>query len=322
MTPVDQMRQDIEMTATQIRIRIPLIGILFIILSLSACVFSSQPESKPAAAANTAVLNPVTFPPKWTPTSTISPTPTNSPAPTITSTSNPTKVSVSPSGTKAAREAPVIEDWEALDSFRVRIGMRMEIEPDSGFMDWRVTYERVKEPPAMHQVITIGSLGAAKNWTSMTMEVIQIGNAVWTKIEGKWAKTEYSYIPTQKAIGEGMERNFQDLRPVGEETINTIRCIRYMVDEDILQTAGNGSQNMTTHVHGDLWAANQPDLPSVVIRMRVEMRTSGTLSLMPTTTLVRTPMVSEQQLIYLWDFDMTDINVPIVIKPPADFDNS
>jgi hypothetical protein len=193
----------------------------------------------------------------------------------------------------------------------------MKFEPDTDDFQYRIDYEWVKEPLAIHQVISILGPGSSGVSAKMQMEIIQIGNTIWTKIGGEWIKAEYSQIPTQKANWEGIERSFRDLHPVGEEKANGIKCIHYTVDEDLLKVTGSSGQNVTTHAKGDLWIANQSDLPPVAIRMRIEMSTSGMFSLMPTSTFVPTPRVLEQQLVYQVEYDIIDINIPIVIEPPA-----
>jgi hypothetical protein len=311
------------MRASCSRIFLTLAGMTWWFLSMAACTgapgsgMNRTPEAEAAIPSGTAPTagsdrQPFELPPQWTPTPTITPTPG------ITSTPSAETPDGSPSGTMAAQERPVIADWESLDTLRAKIVVRLTFEPDSVSFEWRIAYEWIKEPPAMHQVVTMGGSGIPGGIGSMTTEVIQIGNTLWYKAEGAWIKAEYSQTQMEEMEWAGVEKNFRDLNPVGEETVNGIPCIHYTVDEDTRKVTGGGYQDMTTHAVGDLWVAHRTDLPPVTVKLRVKMITDSTLLPMPTSTYFPTMEMTEAHMVYQYDYDLTAVNVPIVIDPPAE----
>lgn len=196
--------------------------------------------------------------------------------------------------------APEISDLDALDSYRVRQTIRVESQDGSEVQEMSILEEWVREPPAQHVVIS----GSAMPET----EIIHIGDKAWIKSGDTWVE-----MPSEQApdFTSGM-----DITPdvggitalVGDETVNGVNCKHYTVDEDNFAVADPSEGSFTAHIRGDVWIADQPGLPSIVVRELVQIEGS----------FIPVPGASspaEGGTTY-FEKDVTDINAPIVIEPP------
>jgi hypothetical protein len=102
---------------------------------------------------------------------------------------------------------------------------------------------------------------------------------------------------------------------VGRETVNGVRCKRYTVDTEVAvpfpvpEDVDEGAMGMLpteilVHQVGDIWLADDPDLPPVMIRSQTE----GAMT-------TQTP-AGERTMIIAQVNDLLDINQPVAIEPP------
>ena len=107
------------------------------------------------------------------------------------------------------------------------------------------------------------------------------------------------------------------MKPVGETMVSNIRCIHYTVDEDIIKMSDQNGTTMATHAQGDIWVAHQSGIPLVMMRARIQMQISGVFSPSLVATAIATPIAQDtNEMVYIVEYEVTDINIPIIIEPP------
>ncbi len=224
-------------------------------------------------------------------------------------------------GTQAtATPAPVT----GLASYRVHM---IEHEGDSqGAVkdEWKA--EVVLSPLAVHYV--------ASSEGQQTMEIIVVGDSVWTKIAdmpwrqtkqadmSEWlTKTESTNavdvqedVPLEDSIvwlmgQSGLHIAKGSLTPAGEEDVNGVKCIKYTVDSTYSYTATftvpiKASGHVTYQDQGEIWIADQAPSPSFVVRAQL---TEVATTQVGTNSKTETTYIEEE---------VTDINTPITIQPP------
>jgi hypothetical protein len=163
---------------------------------------------------------------------------------------------------------------DSLDSYRLDWSIQMQMSGGGG-MNMSYTMEWVREPPARHLVMSLeGSPFGEYTW---------IGDTVWAKMGDTWIQaTGEDAEDVFDQLGDIMEPD-SDMVLAGEETVNGIHCKHYVYD-------------LGDTMHKEIWAADQSDLPPVVIRGMFRMETSQ--------------MVTEAE------GNVYDINTPITIEPP------
>ena len=208
--------------------------------------------------------------------------------------------------------APEIVNLDTLDSYRLNLTMRGENKDGSTAYNMTMLEEWVKEPPAKHFVMSIAE---GNEEPKPFMEMIEIDDTSWIKMGGTWIQTEAA---EESAIGigawEGLmpEEDVENLISAGEETVNGVRCKHYTTDGETNMTIPNPEEGGTIEVsiQGEVWVANQSDLPAIAIRWRSQAK--GGLFAMP---IPGTDTSSQEGTMY-WEYDVTDINTPITIEPP------
>ena len=85
----------------------------------------------------------------------------------------------------------------------------------------------------------------------------------------------------------------------GEETVNGVLSKRYAVDTDLDYTRETGSHT-TGHAKGTMWVAAQAGMPPVVVRAVME----------------EDLVVDGDPSYPSWEYDLTDINQPVMIESP------
>lgn len=264
----------------------------------------SRPSTEVPAPTSTA---PARFPPTWTPTPVPTSRPTRTPLPTATAATRVPRPTV---------ERPNIAIWNDLNSYRLQLNMRFGANSDAQSMTWKITYEWVKEPAAEHTILTIDSQGLPTNVPALTVESIQIGNAAWTRLGGDWQKTAAQPASAMQSSWADVEELFRGLKPVGEDTINGLRCQHYVVDDTVSGSDGLGAAQAQVRAQGEVWIAAQPDLPPVPVRVRLKIRAADLFSLLPTGSIPARQPAAQADVTYDIELDVTDINRPITIRPP------
>ena len=237
-------------------------------------------------------------------------TPTRTPSPTFTPTATPLPTV----------EKPIIAEWSTLDSYHLQMTMRIGTEPASQFVQWRLLYDWANQPRAYHMVLSMEGTGLPHPEIPMKVDAIGIGDTIWSKVGGQWMQTQSPAAQSMRGNWEGLEKNFRDLQLSGEETVNGIQCKRYAVDENLPSVSVFGLETLASHALGDIWVAHRPDLPTVVIRLQVQIRMKAsaarTAGPSPILMLRATP---PPESVWSWDYEVTHVNAPIVIRPPAGF---
>jgi len=114
------------------------------------------------------------------------------------------------------------------------------------------------------------------------------------------------YMPDQASLSlvEG------GLTPVGRETINGIACRQYSVITDYSyefpETDFSRAGQERMQATGSVWVADQADLPALVIRADIEQ--------------TATRLIGGQEVVWQHriEYEITAVNIPLAIEPPAD----
>jgi hypothetical protein len=196
-----------------------------------------------------------------------------------------------------------------LDSYKASFTMTFEGEengqPRTGTMSF--TEEFVKEPPAKRTVITgFGALFGGGTGTptpdqsSGAIESIEVGGKQYSRL---------GEICTQVTAESGPQANtmldpnsiiggVRGAQRVGNETINGVPTVHYKIDVTGLETMGylNGD--------GDVWVAEPGNFV-----VKYVFQATGKDTFFGSTSGEGT---------IKWDYEVTDVNQPINIQPPAD----
>ncbi|MEA3338632.1 MAG: hypothetical protein U9R15_01570 [Chloroflexota bacterium] len=196
--------------------------------------------------------------------------------------------------------APEIADLDALDSYRVQQTIRVENQDGSELQEITVLEEWVREPPAQHVVISGSAMPAT--------EIILIGDKAWMKAGDTWMEMPAEQAPDFTS-GMDITPDMEDgMMLAGEETVNGINCKHYTVDEESFAMADPTEGSVTVRIQGEVWIADQPGLPLIVVREK--MRVEGSFIPVPDAS-----SSAEGGTTY-FEKEVTDINQPITIEPP------
>src|SRR5574337_1484512 len=310
MAESSRKRRYFGMTIVQVGLLSILAAINCVVLGVGAALILIPPSSGTVAVVNQRP----TLPPTAAQPSIAAPQPTQAffPTPNSTATATP---EVGPGQ---------IAQLETLDSYRLQGRMVMEGGQFLGSttITWSFTQEWVKTSLAQHTITSIESTMPISSTDTpypnppTTIETIVIGNTSWIKMGNDWTRIDYQQPQYQRSSVGNLESEWRSRKPVGEETINNIPCIHYKIDEDTMKMSGpNG--DMTTHAEGDIWVANQPDLPAVIVRAQIHMQVKGSFFSLPTAMPVPSPEAQTSQIMgYYYEYELTDVNTSINIEPP------
>jgi hypothetical protein len=316
MQPRKRKSRYLGMTAGQVTILAVTAGLIGLMLVFGLVLVLSPSESELVATANqqsaslpTPNVTPATprFPPTWTPTPTPTVTPTRTPPPGATSTRTPRP----PIG------RPQLAAWEKLTSYRVKLNLRMGAGSTGQSMLLKIDYAWVKEPEAAHILMSIDGTGLPAEAAALNIESYQVGNTTWSRMGGDWQKTTSQSSPSMQDSWNDVEKLLRDLQPAGEEVINGIRCQHYILDENLNNSGELSSAPANIQAKGDMWIAAEADLPPVPVRVRIQLRAADMLALLPADVVPSGQSSQPIDMAYDLELDMTDINRPITIKPPA-----
>ncbi len=317
MTSSSRKRRYWGMTAGQIGLLAVVAAINGAILFIGLLLVLSPQESDPllTAASQTSPKMPAPtstaatrFPPTWTPTPIPTARPSRTPLPTVT---------VATRAPRPTVERPNIAIWDDLNSYRLQLNMRFGTDSGAKSMQWKITYEWVKEPEAAHVVLAIDGTGQPQKVTALQIESIQIGATTWTRMGEDWQKTTTKSTSVMSNSWADVERLFGNLQPVGEDTINGIQCKHYVFDDTVSGLSGLGAAQSQVRTAGDMWIAAQSDLPPVPVRVRLKLHTADLFSMLPAGLVPTQPPSKQTDVMYEIELDVTDINRPITIRPPA-----
>jgi formylglycine-generating enzyme required for sulfatase activity len=236
----------------------------------------------------------------------------------------PTSETPSVSGVKAPDEPAagpsgslIVNPEEELDSFRRRSTSRTQMEDGTWSPDTRMELTWTKMPQPASHMVTFDGPG------DISLEIITIGKTQWTKMDQIWVMSEIEdSAPGQVVASDWQAIMLQAQADIeggtdllGEETVNGVRCRKFTVDTDVAvpfpvpEDVDEGAMGMLpteilVHQVGDMWVADDPGLPPVVIRFRTE----GAMT-------TQTP-AGDRTMIVAQEVDLLDINEPVTIEPP------
>jgi hypothetical protein len=229
--------------------------------------------------------------------------PTASPAPSVSG-GEETVQQPPVSGGEEEMQRPSVEgaaNLNDLDSYRMRLTTRMLSADGSWGPDETMEMTWVRETQANHTIMYDASGNPG-------MEMISIGDDVWMKMGDAWTHIGQEAPATNTSVD--LDSMLQDIQSgmtlLGEETVNDVHCKHYSVDADLtidMPDATGATGEVTAHIEGEMWLADQGGLPAVVIRSRAE--TSMALFAGNSMTMYE-------------ERDVYDINAPISIEPPAE----
>jgi hypothetical protein len=217
------------------------------------------------------------------------------------------QTSATTSGTVLPSGIPAIADMKSLPSYRYSIMTTLKEGAAAGSKSY-MKYEWVKAQKAEHAWLEDAS-------GKITETYITIGNKTWIWLPMKgWMeqppKTTETSIPSDladqlKKAQQDIEHSKMRFEKKGTETVNNVKCIKYEYDYYLTVEMPNmvtgGTTKTEMHAVGNMWIANQADLPTVVIRSvsTTEINAGGD----------KTVMESDQNL--------TNIGAAIHITPPT-----
>jgi hypothetical protein len=164
----------------------------------------------------------------------------------------------------------------------------------------------VNNPPPPAQYIIVSAMGN-------TFETIIIGDMTWMNMgDGAWMElpppeegVEAFDTPETFDVPENLS---SDMVLVGTETVNGVNCLHYTFDtvvtvedlETIMGGMASGVPLFDSQVEGEIWIADEPGLPPVVVR----------------SDMMQDMDMGDTQMVMRVEYELTDINQPIVIEPP------
>ena len=208
---------------------------------------------------------------------------------------------------------PEVAGLDTLNSYRLRMVWRTENEDGSESYTMTITEEWVKEPSARHVVMS----GAEADSEEIPfLEAITVGDAMWIKMGDTWMEMESGEADDFTDTWGGLMTDFENWKLVGKETVNGVNCKHYTSGDEISVTVPDPQEGgtVTINAQGETWVADQPGLPPVTVRERTKMK--GGFFPMPLAG-AGAPQMGGEGIVYL-EYDVTDINAPISIEPPAD----
>lgn len=211
----------------------------------------------------------------------------------------PTEESAKESG-ESGEEASLPEvDPDALDglnSYRLRIVTQLVME--DGTTEGMTMEQEYTRDPAARRFVTSGGEEGAMEW-------VQIGDQSWICFDDACTQTQADVEELTAGFGESLEVEPSDFatdsntRFVGKETVNGISTRHYVFDLDEMQ-ALVPSQGETSEAQGDIWIADEADLPSFMVRFAITWKEA------------RDGNEGSGEFSY----EIYDVNAPITIEPP------
>ncbi|NOX63589.1 MAG: hypothetical protein GXP42_16825 [Chloroflexi bacterium] len=299
-----------------------LFSALALVVALAACGGKQEePTVAPAASsqkedASQAQPGATNTPIAPQPTNTPLPQPTNTPAPT------PTKASVASETAEASDEAGFVSMSkleDILDSYRSRGMMRLTITfPDDRTEEQEVLIEsawtKADHEYGFDMSMTMSSSGMDEEGPQ-EISIYMVGDTTSINFGGEWL--------TQSRQGEGLFdmptflldpdaffADIENMKEVGQETVNGVKTIHYAFDDigdltDIFGAAA-AEQSQLKSLQGDVWVAKDG---SYVVKSNFEATVEN--AAMPGET---GEVLTEQTM--LWQLEVYEVNGDITIEAP------
>ncbi len=217
-------------------------------------------------------------------------------------------------GSSTGDEKPAIFDLESLDSYRLRAKVRFETEDGTEKYAMVTTETWSRAEMARRMVMEMAKGG---DETTPVMESIVIGDRAWINIGGVWMEVQ----DDSGDLGDSIAQDWSEVlaqtggwKLVGEETVNGIRCKRYVIAEENPLTVTDPETGEQVQVQGEIWVADDPSMLPVIVRERLRIM-GGTVEMPPAAA---TEPPAEQQGVLYFEYDLLEVNQPVTIEPPHD----
>ncbi len=182
-------------------------------------------------------------------------------------------------------------------------------EPSTGYLG--VQYASVREPPAYEMTIESDNFDAADTGGTGTASFIQVGDTAWfhESETDSWMQVpagSFDFAGGVFFTPQDFLSGFNTIgrRSPGTEEINGITCYKYTFDENDFAVAGS-DQTEVSRADGEAYVAVDGNY-IVKLSMELEMKAGNT-------------EIASFDSGTMWlDFELSDINQPIVIEPPAE----
>ena len=201
-----------------------------------------------------------------------------------------------------------ISSWEELESFHLVWSWVLVDMEGAEIARYTITqlYDRGAE--ASHITVSMPDEG-------VFMETIVIGDQGWISMVGMDLWMEMEVESGLEAVDlhdwGGFWAEAEEVEYIGMETVNGVESDHYVLaDRGSLYLTNPQDDTMLGYVtSGEVWIANQSDLPSVDVRGRMKVREG----------FFPFPTGDDEEageFEMFWEYDLTNINEPISIEPP------
>ncbi len=257
------------------------------LMALVACTTAETPEPTVTAVPPTAtVVEPTatTAPPSPTPTVSEEPSPTPTPSEEV--------------------EAPELQaDALAdLESYRAQITWQMDVAERAG-QDMAINIAETRDPKARQ--ITLSGM-------DVDIEFINTPEGDWINIGGQWQSVpggnletflgEMTFVTSEDINALAAANEEGDYTFVGTETVNGLQTRHYRINVNADEWGDIAGTTDVSPTKGDVWVADESDLPSFAVRFTVESEVeiegeTGTVTL---------------------TWEVQEINTDFTIEPPEE----
>ena len=207
-----------------------------------------------------------------------------------------------------AAEQLRLATWEQLDSFQLEWSW-IQMDQDAAELARYTIIQRYDEASnASHIIVSTPDVG-------VFMETIVIGDQGWVSVAGTdvWMEMEVESGMEVVDLHDwgGFWAEADALEYAGEENINGVNCDHYVLGErgNFYLTNPKDSTMLGYVTEGEVWIANQPDLPPVDVRGRMKVREG----------FFPFPSGDDEEvgdLDMYWEYNLTNINQPVSIAAP------
>lgn len=201
-----------------------------------------------------------------------------------------------------------ISSWEELESFHLAWSWVLVDEEGAEIARYTITQEYDGGAEASHITVSTPNEG-------VFMETIVIGDQGWISMVGmdEWMEMEVESGLEVVDLQDwgGFWAGAEEVEYIGVETVNGVNSEHYVLaDRGSYYLTNPQDDTMLGYVTaGEVWIANQPDLPRVEVRGRMKVRDG----FFPFPT---GDDAEAGEFEMFWEYDLTNINEPVSIEPP------
>jgi len=188
------------------------------------------------------------------------------------------------------------EKLDALDSYKLNVKMEALGGPAVGYQPkFEASYDNTNDA---YQAISYASRDGQEY--TIQDECVVIGETTWNKSYGKEWEVSYTIADSYKVVFSGLNIVLKsaDVNRIEETEIGGIHTIHYSFSHGAAQDSEN-------YMEGEIWVADQSDLPPVIIKAFAEqgfLDDAGELIVDASNAK--------------WEYEVSEINSAISIVPP------